>query len=97
MLKQAASFDTVELRVKKCERKDKKTRTSFKVKSFIRNIIKKIMNMQTKNLRISTYYFDTFGKPTECGSKIANKLSIFVTEWLNSNVFKGKSFQHMTF
>lgn len=53
--------------------------------------------MQTKNLRISTYYFDTFGKPTVCGSKIANKLSIFVTEWLNSNGFKGKSFQHMTF
>lgn len=53
--------------------------------------------MQTKNLRISTYYFDTFGKPTECGSKIANKLSIFVTEWLNSNVFIGQLFQHMTF
>lgn len=53
--------------------------------------------MQTKNLRISTYYFDTFGKLTECGSKIANKLSIFVTELLNSHVFIGQLFQHMTF
>lgn len=41
MLKQAASFHIVELRVKKCERKDNKTRISFKVKSFIGNKIKK--------------------------------------------------------
>lgn len=47
------------------------------------------MNMQIKNLRISIYYFDIFGKLIECGFKIVNKFFIFVIEWLNSNVFIG--------
>lgn len=51
--------------------------------------------MQTKNRRIGTYYFDTFGRLTWCGSKIANKLSTSGFKLLKSNVFIEHLLQQM--